>query len=87
MLLPFIVEISRGFSYTKVATIAIILIVGFWVLLSACMSLGKSGVLNPLAANFLPHIMGVFIAAYGYYIRRNLFQFSIPKIFQLTHFF
>lgn len=72
MLLPFIIEISKGFSYIRVATSAIILIVGFWILLSACMSLGKSGVLNPLTANFLPHIMGICVAVYGYYLKRNL---------------
>jgi lipopolysaccharide export system permease protein len=73
MLLPYIVEISKGFSYIRVATIAIILIVGFWVLLSACMSLGKSGALNPIAANFLPHLTGMLVAAYGYYLKRDLF--------------
>lgn len=79
VLLPFTIDISRGFSYIKIATNSILILFGFWIFMSSCLSLGKSGVLNPILSNFLPHITFIIIGIYGYYIKRNLFYINKYK--------
>ncbi|MCA1932042.1 MAG: LptF/LptG family permease [Calditerrivibrio sp.] len=76
VLLPYTIDIARSFSYIKIAANSIVIIFGFWIFMSACLSLGKSGVLNPILSNFLPHIIFIIIGFYGYYKKRNLFYIN-----------
>ncbi|MEF3254570.1 MAG: LptF/LptG family permease [Deferribacterales bacterium] len=76
LILPFTIDISRNFSYIKVATNGILVLLGFWIFMSVMLSLGKSGVLNPFIANFSPHFFGLILAGYGFYLKDNIFNIA-----------
>ncbi|MCX8084803.1 MAG: LptF/LptG family permease [Calditerrivibrio sp.] len=75
-IIPYIVDISRGFSYIKIATNGILVIFSFYILQSTFISLGKSGVLSPFLSNFLTYFIFIFVAIYGYYKKKNLFFYK-----------
>ncbi|MGA1845942.1 LptF/LptG family permease [Deferribacter abyssi] len=63
-LIPLSIDISRNYQYIKIASKSLSFSMLFWILQSICISLGKSGILTPVLANFTSHIIFTFFGLY-----------------------
>jgi lipopolysaccharide export system permease protein len=66
------VQYSRYFSYVFIVSKVLIFGFIYWIILSVCESLGKSGLINPFFAVFLPIIM-CFVASVMYNIKEKYY--------------
>jgi lipopolysaccharide export system permease protein len=66
---PLCVGFNRNQSYIAVAAKSILTGFGYWMLMASCYSLGKTGILTPFFANFLPIFL--FIGLSGVLIYRR----------------
>ncbi len=68
---PIAINFSRNYSVIKNAAVTLILGLTFWVFQASCFSLGKTGILSPFNANFLPIFIFIGISAGIIYVREN----------------
>ncbi len=61
LVIPIGITFSRKYSIIKNAMTAFAFGIAFWATTSAMYSLGNSGVIPPLTANFLPHVLFLII--------------------------
>ena len=66
---PIAINFSRNYSIIKNAALTLVLGLIFWAFQASCFSLGKTGVLSPFNANFLPIFVFIGISAIIIYIR------------------
>lgn len=76
VILPFLIDLSRSFSYVRAASNGILIIFSFFILQSTFFSLGKSGILPPFWSNFLVYLIFLIVGIYGYYSKRKLFYLT-----------
>lgn len=68
---PIAINFSRNYSIIKNAALTLILGLTFWMFQASCFSLGKTGLLSPFNANFLPLFIFVAISAGIIYLRET----------------
>ena len=71
LMVPLGIDFSRRYSPVKSAAISFPFGIAFWALLAVLDSLGNSGILSPLTANFAPHIVFTIIGIVILYQREN----------------
>lgn len=75
VIVPFLMDLSRSFSYLKAASNGILIVFTYFIMQSTFFSLGKSGVLSPFLSNFLVYFIFLVVGIYGYYTKRKLFYY------------
>ncbi|MGC8925537.1 MAG: LptF/LptG family permease [Calditerrivibrio sp.] len=73
VVLPFLIDLSRGFSYIRAAGNGIVIVFLYFIAQSTFFSMGKSGVMPPFWSNFLGYFIFISIGLFGYYRKRKLF--------------
>lgn len=62
LIVPLTISFSRQHSYITLAARAMFAGFGYWLSVAACESMGRAGIMTPVLANFIPHIIfSVFI--------------------------
>lgn len=67
LIYPLSVNMSRHISYIKIASIALSFGIIFWLTMSSLYTLGKTGLFNPIVANFLSHVIFALIGIFLLY--------------------
>ncbi len=61
LVVPIGIDFSRRYSPVKSAAISFTFGVAFWAMLAALTSLGNTGLVPPLVANFMPHVVFLIV--------------------------
>lgn len=71
VIFPLCIGFSRNHSYISVASKALFTGFGYWLIMASCQSLGKTGLLTPFIASFLPPAAFLAFAVFLIYRREK----------------